>query len=266
MGKIGIFPFGQPVQEVVQTDRSPKEVFVLGVYASAVHARWVNPDGRTVVKALAVASEPYIFWRGENASSIIREINIPTGLGYLEPARHDFNGPSGLALDSMILKPLQLTRNQVWLCDLVPHSCVNLSQQRAINRAYLTVSLDFNLPIPSVPGVPKILADEKRRNEILNEIWESGARKLVLLGDKPIQWFLAHFDQRWKKLADFGRDSSSYGIWHRTNLEGVEMEVLSLAHPRQIARLGRSSITWYDAHQEWLKRTSSNWTGIGSSH
>jgi hypothetical protein len=39
MNQIGIFPFGQPVLEIVQADRTPKCVFVLGVYASAVHAQ-----------------------------------------------------------------------------------------------------------------------------------------------------------------------------------------------------------------------------------
>ncbi len=44
MKTLGTFPFGQKVKEVVQKDRIPKQVFVLGVYASAVHARWVqNP-------------------------------------------------------------------------------------------------------------------------------------------------------------------------------------------------------------------------------
>lgn len=52
------FPFGQQVKKLIQEDRSPKSVFVLGVYASAVHARWIAPDGKTtVVTALAVASE-----------------------------------------------------------------------------------------------------------------------------------------------------------------------------------------------------------------
>ena len=34
------FPFGETVKRLVQEDRTPKKVFVLGVYASAVHARW----------------------------------------------------------------------------------------------------------------------------------------------------------------------------------------------------------------------------------
>jgi len=48
------FPFGQELRKVEQKDRSPKKAFVLGVYASAVHARWVDKDGNQVVSALAV--------------------------------------------------------------------------------------------------------------------------------------------------------------------------------------------------------------------
>lgn len=54
------YPFGQHVQSLVQQDRTPKKVFVLGVYASAVHARW-KKYGKTICPALAVASEPRIF-------------------------------------------------------------------------------------------------------------------------------------------------------------------------------------------------------------
>ncbi len=63
----GTYPFGSNLSVLVQADRSPKRIFVLGVYASAVHARWVSPDDRTLVHALAVASEPVIFWDGSGA-------------------------------------------------------------------------------------------------------------------------------------------------------------------------------------------------------
>jgi uracil-DNA glycosylase len=252
MRPIGSFPFGQPVIEVVQTDRTPKDVFVLGVYASAVHARWINTDGKTVVTALAVASEPYIFWHGENAESIIQQIAIPKELGNLIPAKQEFNGPSGLALDNLILNPLGLDRQKAWLCDLVPHSCVNPSQSKAIERAYLPVASKYGLSIPSVPSVPTSLTDENRRKAILEEIMEAQARVLVVLGDKPIQWFLSYYENRWNKLADFGRDRQSYGRLHKMNLGGKDMEILPLAHPRQIAKLGRSSVVWYEIHEAWV--------------
>lgn len=55
------------------------------MYASAVHAKWISPKGKTLIKAIAVASEPYIFWKGDGADQIINKINLPEGVGKLVP-------------------------------------------------------------------------------------------------------------------------------------------------------------------------------------
>lgn len=254
MNSLGSFPFGQPVREVEQTDRTQKHVFVLGVYASAVHARWVGSNNKTIVNALAVASEPTIFWRGENAEAIIQNIFVPPALGRLVPANQQFNGPSGVALDELILTPLGLTRSDAWLCDLVPHSCLNPAQSKAIERAYLPEVREHGLPKPTVPPVPTILAGEKRRSDILEELLESEADTLILLGDQPIRWFLSYFDPRWQRLADFLQDGQPYGTPCKVQLNHKHMEVIALAHPRQIARLGHSSPIWYNHHQTWINR------------
>ena len=246
---IGQFPFGEEVQKVEQKDRTPKKVFVLGVYASAVHAKWIDPYGKWIVRALAVASEPYIFWRGENISQILEKIKIPVELGSLKPVAPRFNGPSGKALDKFILAPLHISREETWLCDLVPHSCANTSQLNAIERAYLPLVEKYHIPRPSVPQIPRKLTDGKRRNEILQEIEESGARTLILLGDKPIQQFLSYFDPRWKRLSDF----QPYGKKQTIKIGDRTYEVIALAHPRQIAKLGRSSQKWYNLHQRWME-------------
>ncbi len=68
-----VYPFGSQLKKVEQQDKSPKKVFVLGVYASAVHAKWKSSSGKTLVNALAVASEPYIFWRGEDAKEQLKK-------------------------------------------------------------------------------------------------------------------------------------------------------------------------------------------------
>jgi uracil-DNA glycosylase len=248
---IGKFPFGEEVRKVEQQDRTPKQVFILGVYASAVHAQWLDKDGRTVVKALAVASEPYIFWRGEGAGEIIEKIKIPPELGKLDPAAKQFNGPSGIALDELIIKPLGMTREDTWLCDLVPHSCMNPAQKKTIEKNYLPLVDKYGLPLPTVPPVPSKLTDQARREEILNEIEESQAEVLVLLGDKPIQWFLKYYVDTWKRLSDF----PEYGQLYPIEINGRSLEILPLAHPRQIAKLGRSSQKWYDLHQAWLDQT-----------
>jgi hypothetical protein len=72
------FPFGQPLRKVQQKDTSKKKAFVLGVYASAVHARWTDKDGKQKVSAFAVASEPDIFRTGENAEQIISALSSTT--------------------------------------------------------------------------------------------------------------------------------------------------------------------------------------------
>ena len=36
------FPFGDTAKPLVQEHRTPKKVFVLGVYENAVHAYWMN--------------------------------------------------------------------------------------------------------------------------------------------------------------------------------------------------------------------------------
>lgn len=244
---LGTYPFGQPLQPVVQTDRTPKKVFVLGVYASAVHARWVSAEGKTLVTALAVASEPYIFWRGDGAEDILRKIKVPKAAGHLEPAASNLNGPSGVTLDEEILAPLGLSRADAWLCDLVPHTCLNDSQKEALDREYEPRRDKLRLPKVNLPPVPKKFADHTRRAEVLAELEESMAKVVIVLGDEPIRHWLTHFDGRWKKLSHF----AEYGRLHTMGIAGRTYQVLPLAHPRQVGKLGAHSEKWFKAHQGW---------------
>ena len=152
------FPFGMPITPVRQVDTGPKRVFVLGVYASAVHARWVAEDGRTLINALAVASEPEIFWRGDGADALVARIPVPPGAGRLVAASRTLNGPSGVTLDSMFLEPLGITRQDAWLCDLLPGSRCNPQQRAAIEREYDPRRKTLGLPAYNFPAVPGILA------------------------------------------------------------------------------------------------------------
>ena len=183
---VGTFPFGQPIQSVTQADRGPKRVFVLGVYASAVHARWCDPGGAQRVQALGVASEPGIFWRGEGVEEILSAIDVPPEAGRLSPAPARFNGPSGRSVDEDFLEPLELTREDAWLCDLVPYSCINESQAKAISEHYAPCVERFALPPVDRPTRPTKLTDVARREEIVDELRESTAEVLVTLGDDPL--------------------------------------------------------------------------------
>ena len=247
----GTYPFGARLRCVVQEDRRQKTVFVLGVYASAVHARWIGPDGRALVRALAVASEPWIFWDGSAAAEIVAGIAVPAVAGWLEPTDAKFNGPSGRSLDSDFLVPLGVTRSDAWLCDLVPHTCLNTSQLRAIKRAYVPRREALKLPSVDLPLVPKGFANDKRRHEILAEIEQADPEVVMLLGDQPIRHFLSGFEHRWRRLTDFGE--AGYGRVHEVDIAGRVRSVVPVAHPRQVAALGRYSPVWRQRHEHWKR-------------
>ena len=238
------FPFGQELRTVEQKDKRPKHGFVLGVYASAVHARWIDKNGKQKVNALAVASEPEIFWTGDNAEDIISGIQIPEELGRLTTPRHkNLNGPSGRALDNKYLNPIGLTRENTWLCDLLPQSRLNQNQIAAIEKHYTTETIDrFGLTPVTIPKFDKNeLNSEIRRNEILQELEQSKAEKLILLGDLPIKWFLRYFDKKYSALSDFGGSKEKYGEEHEIKINGHFYRVIPLCHPRQANRLGNSN-------------------------
>ena len=112
-----VFPFGLPVVKLFQTDRTPKKVFILGVYSGTVQARWLERSGKILARALPVASEPELYWCGdqERAEQIIKSINIPEELGLLIPEGKEINGPIGRSLDKLFLEPLGVIRKDYWL-------------------------------------------------------------------------------------------------------------------------------------------------------
>jgi uracil-DNA glycosylase len=253
------FPFGSVLRKVEQESRSPKKVFVLGVYASAVHAKWFGPDNKVKVKAMAVASEPYIFWKGDRADNIIKRIKVPGELGHLEPADARFNGPSGKELDKSYLTLLGLTRSDVWLCDIVPYTRINPNQKTAIDKHYKQIVKYYNLPECTIPYFRKSdLIDGTRRVEILKELEESQAKILILLGDLPIKHFLFHYsDDKKSSLEDFGNEINEYGELNPVSINNRLYKVLPLVHPRQAGKLGRHDKKWHDLHEEWIRNKAS---------
>ena len=246
-----IFPFGSELKKVDQQDKTPKKVFVIGVYASAVHAKWIGVDGKVKVTALAVASEPYIFWKGENAQKIIDNIKIPSKLGRLVPADERFNGPSGKVLDDLFLLPMGYKREEAWLCDLLPYSRINPNQQEAIKNKYKPFVNQYNLPECSIPHFNAAeLKNPSRVNEIVEELEQSQAGTIILLGDLPIKHFLSFFSKS-NKLSDFGKTNEEYGKPHPIIIRGKTYQVIPLVHPRQAGNLGRSSQDWSTLHRRW---------------
>lgn len=246
------FPFGNELHPLIQKDQSPKKVFVLGVYASAVHARW-KKDGKVICQALAVASEPCIFWDGnpEEAKRIVDKVAIPKELGVLEPASRQLNGPSAKVLDENILAPLGYTREDAWLCDCLPETRINPSQAKAIREKYDPLIAHYGLNPVTIPARPSAFCDQKRSEEITVELMQSQSELLVLLGDIPIAQYLNKVaDVPYSTLGEYV-ELYGYGNLTETVINRKTIKVLPLAHPRQIGALGAHSERWNLAHREW---------------
>lgn len=251
------YPFGQTLKRLIQQDRTPKKVFVLGVYASAVHARW-KKDGKTICTALAVASEPRIFWDGntEEAKEIISKIIIPKEVGTLEPAGSHLNGPSARVLDEHILGSLGYLRKDAWLCDLLPETRLNPSQVKVIEERYNPLMRQYGLNKVTIRKRPSVFCNDQRCQEILAELKESHAELLVLLGDIPIAQFLnAVANVPYHSLQEYV-DLYGYGTVTDAVIDGRTIKILPLAHPRQIGALGAHSEKWNNLHREWENNIS----------
>lgn len=249
------FPFGEYVHPVVQMDREkPKKVFVLGVYASAVHAKWVDKNGTEVCPALAVASEPRIFWDGneKEAKEIINRIQIPSELGHLELPDEDFNGPSARALDNEILAPLGYKREDAWLCDLLPESRLNYRQVNRIKNNYNPLVKKHGLNPVTVPPAGEVFCDDERVSEITKELLESQAELLILLGDDPIKQFLKIVSNvPYYNLRSYVK-KNKYGTPTETVIAGKKIKVLPLVHPHHIIKAGKYIQEWHDTHMKWV--------------
>ncbi len=247
------FPFGELVRPLAQEDQTPKRIFVLGVYASAVHARWRSAEGRILCTALAVASEPRIFWNGDpdEAKAIVGRVSVPPALGSLEPADGQFNGPSAKALDENVLAPLGFSRGDAWLCDCLPETRLNSGQQNVIRRHYDPLRERYGLCAVTVPERPRVFCDETRAKEITDELLRSRAELLVLLGDIPIaQYRRRAADVPFSGLRAYA-ERFGYGTRVPVEIGGRRLEALPLAHPRHIGGLGKHSGFWRDAHRQW---------------
>jgi uracil-DNA glycosylase len=203
-----------------------------------------------------VASEPAIFWDGSHTDEVLGGIALPAEAGHLRPAQRHLNGPSGRCLDAEYLAPLGLTRNDAWLCDLVPHTCLNPSQLAAIQREYEPRRARLGLPAVDLPHVPSRFTDAQRRHEILAEIKAARPSTIILLGDEPIRHFLAHYDGRRTWLADFSNTDEGYGALWPVTIDGCSYRILAVAHPRQVGGLGRHSGVWRHRHRAWTSRAA----------
>jgi hypothetical protein len=244
------FPFGRPLENTPPQKARNAKAFVVGVYASAVHARWIGPDGKEACKALAVSSEPCSFWDGTGAEAIIADIQktVPSDMGRLEVPARQFNGPSAGTLLEMYLAPLGLTPADCWITDLHDRYFLSPGNEKAVARyEKLRNEVLSAVPPAALPRRPiTVVPKPERLTRLRDELRDSGARLVITLGNEPLRPLLGN---RARKLSLDG-----YGEPEGFEVLGQRVRVLRLCHPRQAGGLGTSSESWAGAHASWTKR------------
>ena len=110
---------------------------------------------------------------------------------------------------------------------------------------------EYGLNEVTIPKRPTVFCDAKRCKEIVAELKESKAGLLILLGDIPIAQFLSRVAEvPFKSLQEYV-DLYGYGTVTAATVDGHTVNVLPLAHPRQIGALGAHSEKWNKLHQSW---------------
>lgn len=245
------YPFGRPA-----TDRPPHvprgdaDVFVLGVYASALHVRWQRPDGGVMVQALAVDDEPEVFWDGADAAERIttwrRDVGWQRGWGQVTSSG---NGTSGRALADDVLDPLGTSLARCRVTDCLPRYLVKHglgSQGQAMERVYGPFAAARGLPpvsLPRRPSDPALVrqAVTEDRGSLLAQIRECGADTVVTVGQPAADVLAAVLGIDRVAL----RDDADYGREQAVRLGRGLLAWLPLKHP------GQRSTQWTRRHQEW---------------
>ena len=109
----------------------------------------------------------------------------------------------------------------------------------------------YGLNEVTIPKRPTVFSNAQRCEEIVAELKESKASLLILLGDIPIAQFLSRVAEvPFKSLQEYV-DLYGYGTVTAATVDGHTVNVLPLAHPRQIGALGAHSEKWNKLHQSW---------------
>jgi hypothetical protein len=249
---LGTFPFGRKVFKISQIDRTPKPVFVLGVYGSAVFAQFNTVNSELPIRYLPIDNEPGIFWNGDQKTvkKIISDLNIPKTVGKLTPEISSVNGIIGKAFDKYYLHPLKLNRDQIWICNLIPYYVLNKNERKSV-RKYNDVNHMFNLPKAEIPSKEERKNDltKKRFSEIIEEIFLSKAEFIITLGQQPLKWFMQEYNSGMENFLNV----KNYGSIIKIQLESVKFNFIPLFHPRQLLKEKNIDSRVGLLHFDWIK-------------
>jgi uracil-DNA glycosylase len=255
----GIFPFGRPVQPCRPSASRHRRIVIVGAYPSALHVAWTPPAPYRPVKAIAVDNEPEPFWNGAGQEDRVENWKRLVGFdeerwGRVSPAG-TLNGSSGDWVDENVLKPMGVTRADVWITDA-------LNAYRCSEALAARIEDTYN-PFAMVSGLrPAVLPVHPDENDIVREALHEHQPRLrqeletaspdlvVTLGNAA----LAVVRDLLPRIggADTRRltASADYGSIVKVRAGDREVELLPLAHPAAPAPYQAAHVRWRAAQME----------------
>jgi hypothetical protein len=268
----GRFPFGRPAE--ARPPREPSgaraEMFVLGVYPSALHVRWTPPTWATEqdpaikpIGALAVDDEPEVFWNGSDEAALVerwKEVvdfrggDQPGAWGDVRPAG---NGTSGRPVVDRVLEPLGIDPSAAWFTDAVNTYFVKSgsgSQGEAMQERYNPFAELAGLAPTALPARPSIkglvaIAEADHRDRLRDELLTSNAPAVVTLGEEARRVLEIVADEAsGPPCHGFDSNANDYGEPGEATLDGSTLAWRALVHP------GLRDTRWRATHQAWMER------------
>ena len=250
------YPFGAPVRSVARQPSGHRRVFILGAYPSALHIRWIPPDGSNLgaVRALAVDNEPEPFWDGADDAELVDAWAaewFSASYGRVSPAGK-LNGSSGRWVDEQVLRPLAARREEVWFTDCLDTYRGSRGQAKRIGDTYTPFADEADLPQAILGDHPSETAIVRQcldghQERLLDELDAVAPDLVVTLGNAAARVFheLIGLDGPAPPLAREG-----YGEFvHVARLSGRAIQWLPLVHP------GAPS-TWQQGHAVWVEQVA----------
>jgi len=271
------FPFGAP-----STPRPPRlptkttELFVLGVYPSALHVRWTPPtwaqeiEGVRSVGALAVADEPTVFWDGiaPTPADLVDawkqrvgflDGDAPGRWGRVSPAG---NGTSGRPVLDRVLGPLGISAESTWFSDCVNTFFVKSgkgSQGDAWRERYAPFAAAAGCSDATIPQRPSAnelvtLAIEHHVDRLRAELLASNTPRVVTLGEEARRVLAEITDESsGAPMQELTLQSDApigdlYGQKGRVHIGHWTASWMALVHP------GQRSADWAAIHAAWIDR------------
>jgi hypothetical protein len=255
------FPFGAHVLRRSPSASTPRLLFVLGAYPSAVHVQWTPPGAGKTVRALPVDNEPEPFWEGSDEVEVVAEWKRKVRFdenqwGRVEPTGK-LNGSSGVALAHDFLAPLGVVRNDVWITDVLDTYRASEGAEERIADTYAHFAVAAKAPPaglahhPSEDAIVQEGLEQPQRQRLMAEIEKAQPKVIVTLGNAALRVLRTLLAKDGGSVApaalSAGRD---YGKAVSLRLGGRSVVWLPLAHPAAV----RTIPAFGTVHRAWIAR------------